>query len=183
MICSIILFIVGNQYFPLIICLVLVVTRCPRWCAALITYLCRLLAGDNDPIHSEEKAIHCIQLILHTVERCNVGILFMMFPVPCKYPDGQFLKLGNFSSFILDLIYNDSMLGFQDIFYYSLHSILLFSLTMGALIGSRMGLHHPFQAHRLARSRHLAFPWPIFQSSVGVAWLPCYTVGAEACGL
>lgn len=38
-----------------------------------------------------------------------------MFSVPGKYPDGQFLKLGIFTRFFLDLINNDSMLGFQDI--------------------------------------------------------------------
>ena len=77
-------------------------------------------SGDNDLIQSDENAIHCIELILHTVERFNIWNLFAMFQVPGKYPDGQFLQLGIFASLFLDLIYNDSMLCFQDIFDYSL---------------------------------------------------------------
>ena len=43
MICSTTLFLVGNRYFSLSICLVLVIPRCPRSCSALITVLWRLV--------------------------------------------------------------------------------------------------------------------------------------------
>ena len=61
-----------------------------------------------------------MQRILHTDA---IWILLVMFPVPGKDSNEQFLKLGIFGSFFLGLIYNDSMLGFQDIFDYSLYSI------------------------------------------------------------
>ena len=53
-----------------------------------------------------------MQRILHTDA---IWILLVMFPVPGKDSNEQFLKLGIFARFLLDLMYNDSMLGFQDI--------------------------------------------------------------------
>lgn len=168
-ICSIILFIVGNQYFPLIICFVLVVPRCSRWCASLMFCLCRLLGTWSYSFGRVDHPLHAT----YSAHWCNVWILLVIFPVPGKDSNEQFLKLGIFASFFFGLIYNDIMLGFQDIFDYSSLQHPFLSLTMGVLIGSRVGLHHPFHAHGLARSRHLAFTWPIFQFSVAVAWLLC----------
>lgn len=82
--------------------------------------------GGNDLIHSENWAIHCIQLLLHATTRYDIWVLSVLFPVSGEYLDRQFLILGIFASFFLDVLYNNSMFGCHKVLEYFIYSILSF---------------------------------------------------------
>ncbi len=106
-------------------------------------YLTLKACGDNIRIHLGDNTMYSIQLIVHTSGWWNIWVFSVLFPVFFEYPDGQFLMLGIFASFFLDVIYGNSMFGRHNAHDYSLLEI---SLVTGVLNGSRVDLLHPFRA-------------------------------------
>lgn len=114
MISSIALFMAGNQYFSQSIFLVFVIHRCPRRCAALITFLCKLVGmmiWFIRNIRSSTKYNSCL-----APQKCDVRVFFVLFSVTITNSGGHFMKLVILAGSFFDAVYSNSM--------FSIHNVL-----------------------------------------------------------